>query len=419
MHSWYGPHRIVRPMALAALLAVPAAAQDSLPGPRRVTMAEAVAAAGARNIDLRLAGTEVEAARARVVTAGARPNPILSVDREQLGGGDEDGYHETILSVSQTIDIAGGRRSRRQAAESGVAAAEARVGAERATVLAAVRRAYLRAAMLEARLSVLSETTGAYRDAVRAGEARLREGDISDYEVQRLRTEVARYEALLLDTRLALADAGRALGRLTGEEPGTVLLPAEPISRLAPTPALPLDSALARARVRADVRAAESEVAAARAEVEARRRLARPNPTLVLGAKEQAGGGRGLVAGVSIPLPVSDRGRGPTMEAEAQLRSAELRRDIAIRDAEAQVRAAWERRAAFGARLAARERLGVQTAALLRAARVAYAEGEMTLVALLDAVEAHRAAREAADTLLADLLTSAADLDAAAGGFDR
>lgn len=410
--------RIVVGLAALALVA-PARAQDSIPGTRRVALAEVVERAAAGSPEVRLAAAEVAAARARVVTAGARSAPTLALDREQLGGGDEDGYHETILSLSQPIDLSGARGARRGAAQAGVLAADSRAHAARASVRAAATRAYLRAAALEARLARLAGTRAAYLDAVRSAEARLREGDISEYEVQRLRTEVARYDAALLDDRLALAEAGRTLARLAGEPPGAVLLPAEPIGAIARAPGVPLDRVVLLARGQAAVRAAEAEVAAARAELESRRRAARPSPTLTLGAKEQAGGARGVVAGVSIPLPLAHRGRGPVQEAEALLRRAELVRDLALRDAEAGARAAWERHAALGERFAARERLGIQSESLLRAARVAYAEGEMTLVALLDAVEAHRAAAESADTLIADLLTSAADLEAAAGGYDR
>ncbi|MEW5929718.1 MAG: TolC family protein, partial [Gemmatimonadota bacterium] len=402
----------------------PAAAQESpdtsATQGRRVTLAEALRRLDGGSLELRLARGEVEAARARAVTAGTRPNPTAAVDREQLGG--EGSYHETVLSVGQALDLTGQRGARREAGRRDVAAAEARLAAERFRLGAEVRRAYLRASVLEVRLGTLEETGGVFRSVERAGANRLREGDISDYELRRLQTEAARYEVLLADTRLELLQAGRDLARLVGADSGVaddVLLPADTLGAPTAPAGMAVDSMLALARVRPDVRAARAEVEAAAAQVEARRRGRRPNPTLSAGLKEQAGGLRGAVIGVSVPLPLSDRNQGPIAEAEAARALAETRLALALRNAESETRGAWERRRSLAERLALRSGFQTRAAALLRSARVSYEEGEMTLVELLDAADAYRTAREAATTLLADYLLSVADLERATGGLDR
>jgi cobalt-zinc-cadmium efflux system outer membrane protein len=416
-------HAAVLPWAFLLSSALVAAAQgtpdpDSVP---RITLEEALRRMEQGSLELRLAQGEVEAARARAVTASTRPNPTASVDREQLGG--EEGYHETVLAVGQTLDLAGQRGARREAAARDVAAAEARLAAERFRLGAEVRRVYLRAAILEARLGTVEETGGVFRSVERAGTSRLREGDISDYELRRIQTEAARYEMLLADTRLELAQAGRDLARLAGVDSagrtGEVRLPADTLGAgLSAAAGVPLETALARMRTRPDVRAAQAEVEAAAALVEARRRGRRPNPTLSAGLKEQAGGLRGAVVGVSLPLPLSDRNQGPIAEAEAARAQAETRLALALRDAESETRGAWERRRLLAERLSLRSGFQTRAAALLRSARVAYEEGEMTLVELLDAADAYRTARDAATTLLADYLQSVADLERATGGFD-
>jgi len=403
----------------------PAAAQaspdTSVTQGRRVTLEEALRRLDGGSLELRLARGEVEAARARAVTAGTRPNPIAAVDREQLGG--DGSYHETVLSVGQALDLTGQRGARREAAARDVAAAEARLAAERFRVGAEVRRAYLRAALLESRLGTLEETGGVFRSVERAGASRLREGDISPYELRRLQVEAARYETSIADTRLELLQAGRELARLVGaDSAGTaddVLLPADTLGAAAAPAEVAVDSMLTLARVRPDVRAARAEVDAASAVVELRRRGRRPNPTLSAGLKEQAGGLRGAVIGVSVPLPLSDRNQGPIAEAEAARAQAETRLALALRNAESETRGAWERRRSLAERLALRSGFQTRAAALLRSARVSYEEGEMTLVELLDAADAYRTAREAATTLLADYLLSVADLERATGGFDR
>lgn len=409
-------HALAVSMVLALLaLTMPAAAQ------RRVSLTDALTAAERESPDLRLAAHGVAAARARVITAGTRPNPTLGLDREQLGGGDS--YHETVLSVAQTLDLSGQRGARREAALRDVTAAELRLAAERARVRSDVLRTYLRAAAAESRRRVLGETATLFRDASRAGETRFREGDISRYELERLQVEEARYQTLLSEARLEVRSAGRELAVLAplgAAAPDTLLLPADTLGAVALRAAtLGADTALALALRRADVRAAQADVEAARAVIDLRRRARRPNPTVSAGVKETAGGLYGAVLGVSVPLAISDRGAGPIAEAEAALAQAEARLALARRAAEVEVRRALDRRASLAERLTLREGLIQRTRSLLRSAQAAYAEGETGLLELLDAAESYRAAREGADALLADYLTSVADLERATGGTDR
>ena len=414
VQSWTGACLL----ALLSFIAVPAAAQRA--APRRVTLPEAIAAAERGSLDLRLARGAVDAARARVVTAGTRPNPTVALDREQLGG--NGGYHETVLSVGQALDLSGQRGARREAATREVAAAEVRLEAERARVRADVTRAYLRGAAAEARLRSLGEAGSLFQNAERAGQARFREGDISAYELQRLQVEAARYATLSAEAALELRQAARELALLLRPDSTAptddAVLPADTLGAVALRDAsLGADAALARALRRAEVRAAEADLAAARAAVDLRTRGRRPNPTVTAGLKEQAGGQAGVVIGVSVPLPLSDRNQGPIAEAQADLAQAETRVVLARRAAEAEVRRALERRTSLAERLALREGLLTRARALLASARVAYAEGEMSLLELLDAAETFRTTREGADVLLAEYLTSVADLERATGGI--
>jgi cobalt-zinc-cadmium efflux system outer membrane protein len=398
-----------------------AGAQDAVPPAERITLTDALRRAEESSLDLRLARDGVTAARARVVTAGTRPNPTLGLDREQLGG---DGtYHETILTVGQSIDLTGQRGARREAATREVTAAEARLVAETARVRAEVRTAYLRAVGAEARLAVLGDAVLVFREAERVGQSRYREGDISAYELQRLQLETARYETLLAEAQLEVLRSGRELAALTFFEPDReerLLFPADSLGGLlGPSGVLAADSALALARRRADVRAAEAEVEAARARVALAGRGRRFNPTVTAGVKEQTGGIYGAVLGVSVPLPLSDRNRGPIAETEAALAQAETRRALAVRAAETEVLRALDRQRSLADRLTLREGMLARTGTLLQSARVSYAEGEMTLLELLDAAETYRTAREQADALLADYLISVADVERAIGGTDR
>jgi outer membrane protein, heavy metal efflux system len=414
-------------MGIVALLAaVPAApdlaAQAVAAAPdtaRRLSLGEAIQRLDSQNLELRLAREEAAVAEARIAAAGVLPNPGLSVTREQLSSG-PGVYHETLLQVGQTLPIGGQRGLRREVARQAAEAARARLEGARLRLAFEVHRAYLRAAAAESDLTALTETTEVFRRVEEAGRSRLAEGDISRFDQSRLQIERARYETLLARARLALAEASRELTLLVAPDSvagRTLILPAERLSELAAVAAVSdIETALLAAAGRADVRATEAEIEATEAWLTLQRRLRIPDVTLSGGYKHQADGYQGAVVGVSVPLPLWDRNRGGIAEAEANLAAARTRRELALRSAESEIRRAWEIRRSLEERMRLiGETLLPESAGLLETARIAYAEGEMSLVELLDAADAYRGARESVTTLLADYLSAVYDLERATG----
>jgi outer membrane protein, heavy metal efflux system len=386
---------------------------------RRISLGEAIQRLESQNLELRLALEEATAAEARVAAAGVLPNPALSASREQLSG-DPGVYHETILQVEQTLPLGGQRALRREAARRNAEAAHARFDGVRLRLAFEVHRAYLRAAAAEADLAALDETTEVFRRVEESGRSRLAEGDISRFDQSRLQIERARYETLLARARLALAEASMELTLLIAPDSvGThiLILPSERLSELAAVAAVSdLETGLLTAAGRADVRAAEAEIEAAEAVLTLQRRLRMPDVTLSGGYKHQADGYKGAVLGVSVPLPLRDRNRGGIAEAEANLGAARTRRELALRRAESEIRRAWATRRSLEARMRLiGEILLPESAGLLETARLAYAEGEMTLIELLDAADAYRGARESVTVLLADYLGATYELERATG----
>jgi outer membrane protein, heavy metal efflux system len=412
--------------AVAALAVVPIprdlAAQPTVAAPdtvRRISLGEAIQRLESQNLELRLAREEVSAAEARIAAAGVLPNPALSASREQLSG-DPGVYHESILQVGQTLPIGGQRGLRREAARQTAEAARARFDGVRLRLVSEVHRAYLRAAAAESDLAGLAETTEVFRRVEESGRRRLAEGDISRFDQSRLQIERARYETLLARARLALAEASGELTLLVAPDSvgaQTLILPSERLSELATVVIhSDVETALLAAASRADVHAAEAEIEAAEAGLTLQRRLRIPDVTLSGGYKHQADGYQGAVVGVSVPLPLWDRNRGGIAEAEANLAAARTRREWALRRAESEIRRAWEtRRSIEERRRLIGETLLPESAGLLETARLAYAEGEMSLIELLDAADAYWGARESVTALLADYLSATYELERATG----
>lgn len=385
----------------------------------RIGLDEALDLFDRQNLDLRIAREEAAAAQARAVSAGAFLNPGLGAVREQLSDGDRE-YDETVLSLSQTLEIGGQRGLRREAARRAADAAGARLDAERLRLGFEVRRAFILTAGAESQLAALGQTTDVVRRVEQAGQARFAEGDISDFARRRLQVERARYEDLFARAYLDLNQAGRDLLLLVSPDSLAsegLLLPRQPLDSLAiPIPAAALDTVPPAAAERPDVRAARAEVEAARETLTLAGRERIPDITVTGGYKDQADGLHGGVIGLSVPLPLLDRNAGRIAEARADLGRTEARSALVLRRAEADIRRAWESTRSLVRRMEQiDQRLLTSAAGLLETARVAYAEGEMSLVELLDAAEAYRASREMAIDLRARTLIAIYDLERATG----
>lgn len=390
--------------------------------PSRLTLREARQTARRASPELAAAREAVAAAAARERQARAFPNPTLAYQREQTS---EDGASnsQNIASIDQPLEIGGQRRARVAAARLRREAGVARLAAAEVQLDYDVTRAYALAIAADRRAALAETAAGAFDRARTVSETRLTAGDVSGYANRRIRLEAARYGALLAEAQLARRTARLALAALTfpGADSFPSLTAILEDSIVAGPVTVTGDSLQSFAlRNRAELRAAilDAEAAAADARLVSRERV--PVPVLTAGVKneEVVGGGElnGFVAGISLPLPLWDR-RGAAVDAanaDARRRVAEaevVRRRVGREVAEALdgLRAIEEQLAVLA------PQLGAESQRALRAAQVAYAEGEISLVEWLDAVRAYQEAESTFASLRAESLIRRAGLDRAVG----
>ena len=138
------------------------------------------------------------------------------------------------------------------------------------------------------------------------------------------------------------------------------------------------------------------------------------------GFKQQSDGRSGLFLAVRLPIPVLDRRRGAVDAAQAEVDGSESRlewlRLVVAREAalaDSRLRGAQRQQALLGDS-------GVAEAAeLLSIARVAYDEGEVGIVELVDAADAFLEARLLGSSVRAELWIAFHELEHAIGGFPR
>ncbi len=375
---------------MSILLVVPARAQETI---RHVTLKEALDLFARHNLTLRIAQADADAQAGLAHQAAAYPNPMATLTHEPLFN-DGATYSETYVNFSQRIEWPGLRRARIDAAQRLTAAARARVRADSLRLALEVMRTYIDAASEEERRGVLQQVTDVIRRAEASWTSQHAEGEVSGYDLRRIRVERARYENALARADLDNGAARRQLALLIlPEGDATELAPAD---RLDGTPAaLTLDDLLSRAQTRRpEVAAAQAETEATQAALLLARRERRPEPILTAGFKRQSDGFHGAYLGAMLGLPLFNRNAGQIEAETARLHAAETRRILTLRQIENEVRHAYATYASLRDRIVLiQEDLLAETSDLLQIALTSYGEGEMTLVELLDAAAAFRDAR--------------------------
>lgn len=336
---------------------------------------------------LAAADGRIATAQGLLEQAALRPNPRLSVQLENLRGW-KFPYRPAIendyfLYISQVLETNGKRERRGELAAFNRSLAATAKGLLRQQTAARVREVFLSAAGAVRMTQVYEETLRNFTETVRYHEVRVREGNMAEADLIRVRLEnerlklaagAARREA----DRLAIA-LQRELGRA---EIDPALVPGLDLERALSVPDESVDGALT---ARAEIALAKQGIEAAQANERLQLALARPDVELSGGYK-RTNGIDGLLGYLNMDLPWRNRNQGNIAAASAETRVA--RSNLAA--AEAQVRA--DVRAAYSGYRLRREQMASTMEALLRQARetariaqAAYREGGTDLLRLLDA----------------------------------
>lgn len=330
---------------------------------------------------------EVALARAETIAAGVRPNPALALDREEVFP--DGGVATTYARVTIPLDVAG-RRSRRVAAASARARAVS-AEVERARLVALIDGLgdFYRAAHARHALELLRADRDVLVRAVAIVERRRGAGVASGYDLQRLELELAAYDDLLASAALDLDAARERLGAVIGtgaiDAAHDLALPAASPAPEAP----PTDRADQRAaRARRDA-ADRTGALAARGWI--------PDVGVSLGAMAadvDDARAYGYTVGLTLSVPLFDRGQGDRATARAARAAAEAELRVLDAAVAAEVRIAraqLDRRVAQARRFADAQLPRLD--ALIRAAETGYREGETSIVELLDAYRTARTVR--------------------------
>lgn len=359
---------------------------------------------------------QLSTAESAVTEAGLLPNPTLSLERDRtsIPGGRST---ETSLQIAQTFDFSGRRALRREAADSRLDAARLDQQDRRISTIHEVRRLFSETFYRDRLRAALAGWVQRIETATTIVAQLAKAGEVSGYDRRRLERESQTAKARLAGTAADYARMREALAGLTGEADGPK--PALGGELLPPaTPAL--ESVQSTLRQRPDLASRNAQAEAFDRERSAAERAWIPDVTLGVGQKRIEEPGRsdnGVIVGVSIPIPLFNRGQAHEQRARAQANTLRAEHALVLAKSEAELRGIW--RQASELRHAAesfRRDALASSRDLTRISEAAYRAGEGGILELLDA---YKAQLEAETTLL-DLELRARlariELDAMSGG---
>ena len=363
---------------------------------RPVTRADAVDAAVRVGPRLAVAQADTAVALAALITARALPNPTLAASYTK----DAPPYHSTL---EFPLDFPWLRGPRIGSASAARTAAQYHYSFQRASAALDADTTYTRALAARAHASLSRHNAQDADSLRRMAVVRRDAGDASDLDVE-LATVNAGQQANTAATD-SMTYASTLLDLQTTMGIATAQAEIDPVDSLGPPPATDgepgqlsvLDQTL-------EVAAAQATLNSAQLGATLQRRSVWAAPSIIAGFDwgdpTQNNGGLLPNVGLSLPIPLFSRGRGPILQAEAELQRA--RANLALARVEGAARIARTRRQ----RDIALAKISRDRVLLTSANRVAsmsltaYREGEQ---ALPNVLEAQRNARDILSQYIDDL----------------
>jgi len=268
---------------------------------------------------------ELKAREAGVSQAGLLPNPELSFEIENFAGSNEEsgfGASEQTLRVSQLIELGGKRSKRRQLAGHQRDSSAWAWRAARMETLAEVERAFVDVLAAQERLALAEELAGVGKTALQTVEKQLLAGAVSSIEKYRAEVSLAASLIALQRHRAELASARKRLAATWGSGSDTFSQADGQLS--AAPPALPPLERLQQLAEQAPALVRwESELAQRRSQLALAESRSTPDLTITGGPRwSRESGNRAFVFELSTPLPIFDRNRAGTLEAQRRLAKA-------------------------------------------------------------------------------------------------
>lgn len=367
--------------------------------PARVSLDQAITEAVNKNLNLAAERLNVSVAEARQITAGLRPNPVLTIQGQTLNVFHQNYSSSSTLGPNQVnvhtdlpIETAHKRQYRVELAKNEKTAAELGVREVMRGVISDVQSAYVDVQQAKNNLALAQENLRALEGIVSVNETRAASGDLAQVELERSRVAALQYRTAVQQAQLALDQAKSQLQFLMGRSDRDPNFDVDPELRSAPImdtqPELARKALIQRPDFLGGIQSQ------ARSQADLRLQLANGRVDYVLGSEytHQASGGYSggsMGFSISVPLRVFNKNQGEIARAEREIALAAARRNALEAAINLEVERAYRQYTVSRQLLTDVEMNMLQRARSVRdITEYSYRRGEATLVEFLDAQRA-------------------------------
>ena len=321
--------RVVGWVLSGLLLGATAVAQ----GPTRITLDQAVDLALTHNHALKATRTLLQQSQSQEVTAGLRPNPVLSWDSQflpifqpsQFSADYINTQAQHDLGISYLFELGGKRRWRLQAARDQTAVTGSLIGDAERNLSFSVAQQFVAVLLAESNLELAQQDLASFQNTVEISQARYQAGDISEADLLKIKLQLLQFQTDQSAARVAKVQALANLRQLLGYDAVPADYDVVGSFSYQPLHFNPDDLKAAALRQRPDLQAAQRGVTAA----DSQHRLAMANGKRDLGATFSYSHLNALSTGsffFNIQLPLFDRNQGEitrTQLAQTQAQESE------------------------------------------------------------------------------------------------
>lgn len=295
------------------------------------------------NPSIRASIASIQAARGNELQASLTLNPSISLEVEDFAGSGElssfDGA-EMTASIQQTIEIAGKRTYRTEAAGYQLSATEHQALINILNVLLDTQVATVKYFVAKKRLELIDKQLSTIEEAHDTIQKRVEAAASSDIEHTRM--DVQRKAVLIekVNAQKSLEMANASLARVLARDIRDIKITDSLLEKL---PVIPEQSALlANIKNMPQNRILELQKRQAESNFNLAKANSIPNPTFGVGFRRFNGtDSNAVVASISIPIPVLNQNQGQVAKANAELSMARSNMMAGVQSLEESVKRVW------------------------------------------------------------------------------
>jgi len=399
-------------------------AQSPPAPPDRVTIQQAVQEAVERNLSLLAERYNLSVADAKIITAGLRPNPVLSLGVDYIDflhrfNPDQNvGPTEWNVRTDFILERGGKRERRVEVAQAQKEVAQLQLLNTTRMLVLDVQNAFVDVLQAKDNVDLARENLKAFQNIVEVNTDRVRAGDLAKVELVRTQVAALQFQSAVRQAEAKLRIASNKLQALMGRGIPSPTFDVSGELRRESAPVI-LENVTAQALdLRPDLQALRKDQARSLAELKSQIAQGKVDYTVGTEFHHTFYNGTSSVLGFffQAPLPIYNKNQGEIERARQEQQQVLARIRAAENDVRNDVRNAWVQYETSKGLLETIENSLLDQARDVRSTmEYSYRRGEASLVEFLDAQRAFNDARQSHNDARADFARSLYTIDSTSG----